>query len=383
MTPEARIHSAAELLDAVLDGQAAEQALTRWARGNRYAGSKDRAAIRDLVFDALRCKRSYAAFGGSLTGRGLMIGALRAAGREPDQLFTGQGYAPAPLTDEERQGSREPEAAEARDLPDWLWPEFSASLGDKAEAEAQFLRARADVFLRVNLLKTDLETAKNALADEGIVTEAHPLSPTALRVVEGARRVHLGAAYRDGMVELQDAASQAVVDFLPLKAGQSVLDFCAGGGGKALALAARLGGPVTAHDIDTARMQDIAPRAARAGADITIDPAPQGRFDLVLCDAPCSGSGSWRRAPEAKWRLTPDRLNELHEMQDAVLDSGAARVAPGGYLAYVTCSVLESENSARVQSFMSRSPDWKLERTHQFTLADGGDGFFVALLVQS
>ncbi|MCJ7873671.1 RsmB/NOP family class I SAM-dependent RNA methyltransferase [Phaeobacter sp. J2-8] len=383
MTPEARIHSAAELLDAVLDGQAAEQALTRWARGNRYAGSKDRAAIRDLVFDALRCKRSYAALGGSLTGRGLMIGALRAAGREPDQLFTGQGYAPAPLTDEERQGSREPEAAEARDLPDWLWPEFSASLGDKAEAEAQFLRARADVFLRVNLLKTDLETAKNALADEGIVTEAHPLSPTALRVVEGARRVHLGAAYRDGMVELQDAASQAVVDFLPLKAGQSVLDFCAGGGGKALALAARLGGPVTAHDIDTARMQDIAPRAARAGADITIDPAPQGRFDLVLCDAPCSGSGSWRRAPEAKWRLTPDRLNELHEMQDAVLDSGAARVAPGGYLAYVTCSVLESENSARVQSFMSRSPDWKLERTHQFTLADGGDGFFVALLVQS
>lgn len=383
MTPEARIHSAAELLDAVLDGQAAEQALTRWARGNRYAGSKDRAAIRDLVFDALRCKRSYAAFGGSLTGRGLMIGALRAAGREPDQLFTGQGYAPAPLTDEERQGSREPEAAEARDLPDWLWPEFSASLGDKAEAEAQFLRARADVFLRVNLLKTDLETAKNALADEGIVTEAHPLSPTALRVVEGARRVHLGAAYRDGMVELQDAASQAVVDFLPLKAGQSVLDFCAGGGGKALALAARLGGPVTAHDIDTARMQDIAPRAARAGADITIDPAPQGRFDLVLCDAPCSGSGSWRRAPEAKWRLTPDRLNELHEMQDAVLDSGAARVAPGGYLAYVTCSVLESENSARVQSFMSCSPDWKLERTHQFTLADGGDGFFVALLVQS
>ncbi|MDO6730456.1 RsmB/NOP family class I SAM-dependent RNA methyltransferase [Marinovum sp. 2_MG-2023] len=383
MTPEARIHSAAELLDAVLDGQAAEQALTRWARGNRYAGSKDRAAIRDLVFDALRCKRSYAAFGGSLTGRGLMIGALRAAGREPDQLFTGQGYAPAPLTDEERQGSREPEAAEARDLPDWLWPEFSASLGDKAEAEAQFLRARADVFLRVNLLKTDLEAAKNALADEGIVTEAHPLSSTALRVVEGARRVHLGAAYRDGMVELQDAASQAVVDFLPLKSGQSVLDFCAGGGGKALALAARLGGPVTAHDIDTARMQDIAPRAALAGADITIDPAPQGRFDLVLCDAPCSGSGSWRRAPEAKWRLTPDRLNELHEMQDAVLDSGAARVAPGGYLAYVTCSVLESENSARVQSFMSRSPDWKLERTHQFTLADGGDGFFVALLVQS
>lgn len=380
MTPEARIQAATLLLDAVLEGQAAEQALTRWSRANRYAGSKDRAAIRDLVFDALRRKRSYAARGGAMTGRGLMIGALRAAGRDPDAVFTGQGYAPAPVTEEERARFGAPDVADARDLPDWLWPEFQASLGERAEAEAHLMRDRAEVFLRVNLLKTNPLQALSALETEGIPCEPHALSPTALRVIEGARRVHLGAAYKDGLVELQDAASQAVVDALALTPGLRVLDFCAGGGGKALAIAAQTRAKVVAHDIDPARMKDIPARAARAGAEVEIDTRPEGPFDMVFCDAPCSGSGSWRRAPEAKWRLTPERLAKLRAMQDSVLDAGSALVAPGGALAYATCSLLDSENDARAQAFLARSPGWRSERACRFTLSDGADGFFVAVL---
>ncbi|WP_283644352.1 RsmB/NOP family class I SAM-dependent RNA methyltransferase [Marinovum algicola] len=380
MTPAARIQTAGELLDAVLAGQAAEQALTRWARGNRYAGSKDRAAIRDLVFDALRRKRSYAALGGAETGRGLMLGALRASETAIDEVFTGARFMPAPVTEAERAAFRSPSEDEVRDLPDWLWPEFARSLGDAAEAEARLLRERAEVFLRVNLLKSNLDTAQARLSGEGIATEPHALSPTALRVTEGARRVHLSAAYGDGLVELQDAASQAVVDALAPQPGQSLLDFCAGGGGKALAMAAQAGGPVTAHDIDPGRMRDIPARAARAGAEITVQPAPQGVFDIVLCDAPCSGSGSWRRAPEAKWRLTEDRLAELCTMQDAVLDAAAPFVAPGGWLAYATCSLLAPENSARVSAFQDRHPGWVMDFDRQFTLQDGGDGFYLALL---
>lgn len=380
MTPAARIRTAGELLDAVLAGQAAEQALTRWARGNRYAGSKDRAAIRDLVFDALRRKRSYGALGGALTGRGLMIGALRAAGTPLETVFTGERFTPAPITEEERAAFRSPTEAEARDLPDWLWPRFTASLGPQAEDEARLLRDRAEVFLRVNRLKSDLETARSVLLADGIVTRAHPLSPTALQVTEGARRVHLSQAYQDGLIELQDAGSQAVVDLLDLQPGQSVLDFCAGGGGKALAVAARTGTEVTAHDIDAGRMRDIPARAARAGARITVAPVPAGTFDLVLCDAPCSGSGSWRRAPEAKWRLTADRLAELRTLQDTVLDAAVPHVAPGGTLAYATCSLLAEENGERITAFRARHPGWQILRERQFLLQDGGDGFYLALL---
>ncbi|MGY3436855.1 MULTISPECIES: RsmB/NOP family class I SAM-dependent RNA methyltransferase [unclassified Marinovum] len=380
MIPAARIHSASELLDAILDGQPAEQALTRWARGNRYAGSKDRAAIRDLVFDALRRKRSYAAYGGAMTGRGLMIGALRAADAELDESFTGTRHTPEALTDEERAAFGTPDAVEARDFPDWLWPEFERSLGDNATAEALLLRDRAEVFLRVNRLKSDMETAQSRLAEEGILTEPHVLSPTALRVKEGARRVHLSAAFADGLVELQDAASQAVVDFIAPQAGQTVLDYCAGGGGKALAIAALTGTAVVAHDVSPDRMQDIPKRADRAGALIETVEQLTGAYDLVVCDAPCSGSGSWRRAPEAKWRLDPSRLDELCEMQAEILETAQALVASGGRLAYATCSLLDCENAAQISAFVARNPDWVLQEARQFKLADGADGFFVAVM---
>lgn len=380
MTPAARIAAAMPLLDQILTGEPAEKVLTGWGRANRYAGSGDRAALRDLVYLALRRRRSLAALGGADTGRGLMLGALREAGEDPGLIFTGQGHAPAPLGPDD--SGRPPDAAEALDLPDWLIPAFRQSLGPEADAVAHSLRNRAPVFLRVNLLKATPETAIAALARDGITATPHPLAGTALEVGQGARKIQQSPAYLDGLVELQDAASQAVVQALPLVPGSKVLDYCAGGGGKSLALAARLGGPVSAHDANPGRMRDLPDRARRAGARVRLldHPGHHAPFDLVLADAPCSGSGSWRRDPQGKWLLTPQRLAETITVQATILDRIAPLVAPGGTLAYATCSLLESENGDQIQGFLGRTTGFSLISQHRFTPLSGGDGFFLAVL---
>ncbi len=384
MTPEARIAAACDILQDITDGAAAEKTLTNWARSHRFAGAGDRAAIRDLVFDAIRCRRSYAWAGRSDNGRSLMIGALRLAGRDPAEVFTGEGYAPAVLTEEERAAPaplEEAEDAVRLDCPDWLLPEFRESLGDRAEAVLDMMRRRAPVFLRINKARTDLESVQRALAADGIVTAPHGLSETALEVIENPRRVQNSVAYRDGLVELQDVASQAVVDrVLSVARGKSVLDYCAGGGGKALALMAGGAARVTAHDANRHRMKDIPARAERAGVRIDIAESPVGQFDVVLCDVPCSGSGAWRRQPEAKWRFTRQGLEELNQLQDEILHHAAARVVSGGALAYATCSVLRAENDARIAAFLADHPGWRLSEAQSFTPLDGGDGFFVAIL---
>lgn len=381
MTPGARAQAAIEVLDDWQRGTPPEQALTRWARRSRYAGSKDRAAVRDLVYDAVRAARSHAALGCGTDGRAMVLGGLRAAGIDPDTLFDGARFAPAPLVAAERvppDPADLPEAV-AHDLPDWLVPVFRASLGAQWSEIAQALRRRAPVFLRANLAKGDRERARALLAEDGIIADPHALATSALIVTEGARRVHLSRAYKEGVVELQDAASQALVEFIGLAPGARVLDYCAGGGGKSLALAA-LGGLVTAHDADPGRMGDIPARAARAGVEITRAQVVQGSFDVVLVDAPCSGSGAWRRAPQGKWALTPDRLDELVALQGQILDAARAHVAPGGTLAYATCSLFEAENDAQMAGFLARHPGWRETRARQFTPLDGADGFFVSLL---
>ncbi|UWQ26573.1 RsmB/NOP family class I SAM-dependent RNA methyltransferase [Leisingera aquaemixtae] len=387
MTPAARLQAAIEILDQVLTGEPAEKALTSWGRRSRFAGSKDRAAVRDHVFTALRCLRSHAALGGARSGRGLILGALRDAGQDPDEVFTGQGHAPAPLTGAERQLPPPPEGAEALDIPDWLWPAFSASLGAEAEAAAQALRHRAPVHLRVNTARGTLQQAQEALTAEGIATRPLPAAATALEVTEGARKLRNAKAYADGLVELQDAASQAVVEQLPLADGMSVLDYCAGGGGKSLAMAARARIRLHAHDADPKRMKDLPERAARAGASVTLlspaDAARTGPFDLVLCDVPCSGSGSWRRAPEGKWRLTPEGLRALQETQSEILRTAAGLTAPGGTLAYATCSMLQAENTQQVQTFIGENPEWSLAAEQSWQVQDGTDGFYVAVLTRA
>ena len=267
MTPGARAAAAIGVLDAWLAGAPAEQALIRWARGARYAGSGDRAAVRDHVYDALRRLRSSTALGGARSGRVVMLGLLAGRGEDPAALFDGQGHAPPPLTPEEAARLARPPAlgrTEALDVPDWLLPRLDADLGPDCEAVLEALRHRAPVVLRANLGRTTRADAAAALGREGIAARPHPLSPSALEVIEGARRLRGSRAYAEGLVELQDAASQAVADSVPL--GGRILDLCAGGGGKALALAARGAGPRSSPPTPSPRAWQTCPRAPVAPA---------------------------------------------------------------------------------------------------------------------
>lgn len=388
MTPAARVQSAIEILDIILSGVPTEQALTHWARGNRFAGSKDRAAIRDYVFDAIRCRRSYAALGGSESGRGLILGGLRAKDLDAEALFDGSKYGPVALTPDEIAFSCELSnlaTAQQLDLPDWVWDVFQKDLGADAFDAANALRDRADVFLRVNSIKCDVSEAQTRHKEEGIETEPHPLSTSALVVKTNARRVAQSAAYKEGLVELQDVASQAVCDFLNLPTHGRILDYCAGGGGKSLAMAAKTQAKIYAHDADFKRMSDLPSRAKRAGVTIqTVDNASiNAPYDMVLCDVPCSGSGSWRRSPDGKWALSNDKLAALLQTQADILETASKLVAQGGELAYATCSLFTSENADQVAKFVNNNSAWRLIEDHQFLPQDGGDGFYVARLTRA
>jgi len=384
MTPAARYAAAIDILDKMLAGQAAEKALTNWARSNRFAGSGDRHALRDIVYDVLRCKRSFAAFGGADTGRGLILGGLRSAGIPPEGVFSGKGYAPASLSASEADFGTTPTGLAELDCPDWLEPELRRSLGPNFEHVLRCLQLRAPVFLRVNMRKTTRDAAQKSLASEGILTRLSDLSHTALEVTENPRKVQTSNSFQTGLVELQDAASQAIVDLLPLSPGSRVLDYCAGGGGKTLAMAGLCEAQYFAHDIQPARMKDLAVRAKRGGVRVesiaSASLRKAGGFDLVIADAPCSGSGSWRRSPEAKWALTPERLAELCAIQVDVMDKASALVSPNGIFAYATCSLFQAENDDQVTAFLRRNPHWQKVTFKTFTPLDGGDGFYISIL---
>lgn len=387
MTPAARVQAAIEILDIVQAGTPAEQALTRWARRSRFAGSSDRAAVRDHVFSTLRRLRSFAALGGEASGRGLLIGALRSQSQDLGAIFCDILYGPASLTDAEKEAGHIPtDDAERLDIPDWLWPLMQQALGEEAEVVATILQDRASVHLRVNLRKSDVATAISELQKDGIVCVPHPASPAALTVTDGNRRIRNSAAYTSGLVELQDAASQCVIEVLPLKDGMRVLDYCAGGGGKTLAMSARADLDMYVHDLAPERMRDLLPRAERAGVQvseiITDDLTGAGTFDLVLCDVPCSGSGSWRRAPDAKWRLTSQQLQEFSVLQYEILTTAAKFTASNGVLVYVTCSILNEENEDSVNRFLADNPDWKCHFRKTWKVSDANDGFFTAHLTR-
>lgn len=380
MTPAARVQAAIEILDQVQAGTVAERALTNWARKSRFAGSKDRAAIRDHVFDALRQRNSAGFLGGGSDGRALMLGVLRAKGETLEEVFSGAAYAPAALQAGEAIA---PEGETPLDLPDWLIDPLQESLGAAFERTAEGMRHRAPIVLRVNLAKTSVTQAQHALEAEGILSAPMAMVETALEVMEGARRIKQSTAFLEGLVELQDGASQAMVAALPLRDGMKVLDYCAGGGGKSLAMAGRVPrATYFAHDADANRMQDIAPRSKRAGAKICLLNAPveAAPFDLVLCDAPCSGSGTWRRTPDAKWRFTEEALRDLVAVQAEILDAAQALVKKGGALCYATCSFLRAENTDQIAAFMQRHPEFTLEWQRSYGFDDGGDGFFGAVL---
>lgn len=389
MTPAARVSAAITVLDDILDGRTAEKALSDWARGSRFAGSKDRAALRDLVFDALRKRASCAARGGSLTGRGLMLGLCAEAG-DPALMFTGEGHAPTVLTSEEiahLQSELTLPVAVANDMPDWVWPVWQQDLGESATGAAQILRTRAPLYLRVNQRRGSIVDAIASLAAEGVEVIVHEAQSGCLRVGTNPRRVKLSQAYETGLIEVQDAASQTAVSHLTIPDGAHVLDYCAGGGGKALAISDGFDCSVTAHDIAEQRMKDVAPRADRAGANIlqvqTDALKAAGPFDVVIVDAPCSGSGTWRRNPEAKWAFTMAKLNNFSGLQADVIASAAAYVRPGGSLYYMTCSVFRAENDSVVDGFIARDLTWSKGAVLRLVPSATSDGFYMCQLTKT
>jgi 16S rRNA (cytosine967-C5)-methyltransferase len=428
MIPAARLSAAMEVL-ADIDSRRRPvgDALKDWGLAHRFAGSKDRAAIASLVYDALRRKASAAWIMEVGSPRAVLLGTLKLQrGMTADAvaaLCSGDRFAPEPLSADERRrldsGTLEgAPAAVAGDFPEWIEPSFRSVFGDETVPELQALATRAPLDLRVNPLKVgSREEAHKALAHLGAVETPH--SPLGLRVAPGedgrGPAVQAEPEFLKGWIEIQDEGSQLAALLSGVEPGEQVVDLCAGGGGKTLVLAAMMEnqGQIYATDSDSRRLAPIHDRLARAGARNVQVRTPRaradavtdidGKADCVLVDAPCTGCGTWRRNPDAKWRLRPGSLDVRRKEQAMALDRAARLVRSGGRIVYVTCSVLPEENDRSVADLIDRvaglaavAPSEVLARAGLPHLSDavrftpfglqmtprktGTDGFFVAVL---
>jgi len=390
MTPAARLQAAIEVLDEVIasareNGPPADTIVTRYFKQRRYAGSKDRRAVRELVFRAIRRSAEIPS-----SGRAALLGLV-----EDDCALLehfSQPRGPDPIREDERP-------ATAGIIPGWLQGELSAHV---AADEWPALLERAPLDLRVNVARASRQEMLNQFPG----AEPTPISPWGIRLPPDSR-IDDQPAFGEGLVEVQDEGSQLIALACEPRAGERLLDLCAGAGGKSLALAgAAPGATILATDSNRARLSKLGPRAARAGTLIEsrlLNPPHEldelsdwnGAADLVLVDAPCSGSGTWRRNPEGRWRLTPDRLDRLLAAQERLLDLGAELTRPGGRIVYAVCSLLSREGAGQIERFQSRHSSWISEDApiaagrpdgagRLLTPAhDGTDGFFVARLRRS
>jgi 16S rRNA (cytosine967-C5)-methyltransferase len=384
MTPSARLSAAIEVItDLETRRRPAADALKEWGLAHRFAGSGDRAAIAGLVYDALRRKASAAYLMGEDTPRAIVLGMLRLE-RGLDavgiaKLADGGRFAPAPLTDAEQARLRDGTLAGAPphvvgDYPEWLDPLLARVLGAERAEEAAALARRAPLDLRVNTLKADRD--KTAASLDHLKAVPTRWSPFGVRIVLAPESknlaVHSEPAFLTGLIEVQDEGSQLAALLAGAKPGQQVIDLCAGAGGKTLALAALMEnrGQIYATDLDKRRLAPIHKRLERAGVRNVQVHTPRGKedlladrhgtADLVLIDAPCTGTGTWRRNPDAKWRVRPGALEVRTKEQAAVLDRAAPLVKPGGRIVYVTCSLLAEENGDQVRAFVERHPDFSV-----------------------
>ena len=430
MTPGARAEAAIGLLAAIGEGRGpADDLVADYFRRHRFAGAKDRAAISELIYGVLRFRASLdwrlARAGIEASARTRVLAAeLLLEERSAAQIardWDGDRFRPKPLDVAERRFAAAAEGEKLADramppdvrgnYPAWLEPALAESLGRDIAREMAALLEPAPLDLRVNLLKTDREAARAALAREGVDAARTKLSPLGLRVFE---RVPLGQIepFRAGDVEVQDEGSQLAALLADARPGMRVVDFCAGAGGKTLALAASMGnrGHLVACDISARRLERATERVRRAGAGIVQrkplasahDPWVKrhaASFDRVLVDAPCTGTGTWRRNPDAKWRLSPGDITELTALQTEILASARRLVRPGGRLVYVTCSLLKDEDEDQVVRFLADNEDFTLlpiarvwretigtdcpSRADMLRLSParhGTDGFFVAVM---
>lgn len=383
MKPAAHTAAAIEVLtDIEARKRPISDALKDWGLAHRFAGSKDRAQIASIVYDVLRARASIAWRMGSDTPRALAIGALAfVRGMNAQEIaasFAGSPHAPAALNNAEQTaltGSTLDGAPDwARgDYPQWLDPHLARAFGDARGDEGAALAQRAPLDLRVNTLKATRDEVLKELSHLSAV--ATPLSPTGIRIplLPDGRGppVQSEPAFIKGLVEVQDEGSQIAALIAHAAPGGQTVDFCAGAGGKTLALAASMEnkGQVFAHDSDIRRLKPLHERAERAGVRNLQIRSPRGkedvladlasRADLVVVDAPCTGTGTWRRNPDAKWRMRPGALEVRQKEQDEALNGAAPLVKPGGRLVYITCSLLPEENEDRLAAFRARHPDFK------------------------
>ncbi|OYU47669.1 MAG: MFS transporter [Rhizobiales bacterium PAR1] len=384
MTPAARLSAAIGIIDDILaQKRPITNALKDWGNANRYAGSGDRNAVGNLVHDSLRVKAS-AAWAMGVRGeeenpRAILLGMLRLlrgmSVEAISALCNGDRFAPAPLSDAERAALEAVDLSDAPawvlgDYADWLDASFITAFGENRVAETRAMAARAPVDLRVNPLKIIRPKALEAIGH--LNPEPTPLSPLGLRITANAEgrvpHVQSEPAFLKGAIEVQDEGSQLVSLLAGAEPGMQVLDLCAGGGGKTLALAAEMNnkGQIFATDSDQRRLAPIHDRLTRAGVRNVQVRTPKlgvmplddlaSLMDMVLVDAPCTGTGTWRRHPDAKWRMRPTSLELRTGEQRAVLDHAAGFVKPGGRLVYITCSLLDEENGAQVAAFIERHP---------------------------
>ncbi|HEX6742357.1 MAG TPA: RsmB/NOP family class I SAM-dependent RNA methyltransferase [Sphingomicrobium sp.] len=385
MTPQARVQAAIEILDEIIisttvDGPPADILVSRYFKNRRYAGGSDRRAVREMVFRTIREIGDRPP-----TGRSAIYSAIG----ETRRWFDGSNHGPAVRDIDEPQ-------AKTRLIPSWLQAELSTHVSKKEWAA---LLERAPVDLRVNVARA----CRNELLAEFPGAKKTPNSPWGIRLPADSR-VDDHPAFQEGLVEVQDEGSQLIAAACEAKDDELVIDLCAGAGGKSLALAAAApNARILATDSNRARLSKLPARAERAGAAIEsrlLDPAKEleqlddwrGTADLVLVDAPCSGSGTWRRNPEGRWRLTPERLDRLVALQARLLDIAAELVRPGGRLVYAVCSLLSREGAGQIQDFISRRSSWIVHETPVTAGRsdgagrllspghDGTDGFFVARL---
>ena len=382
MTPAARLAAAIEVFEALeTDRRPAGDALKAWGLAHRFAGSGDRAGIAGLVYDALRRRASSAFLMGDETPRAILLGMLRRErGLDTDaigRLASGGQYAPAALSDGERKAldaavMTGAPAYVAGDYPEWLDPYFATAFGDDRAEEGEALASRAPLDLRVNVLASERDRVGGMLSD--LKPKPTRWSPWGLRVQLAADAkspaIHAEPAFLKGLVEVQDEGSQLAALLSGAQPGEQVVDLCAGAGGKTLALAALMAnkGQVFATDDDKRRLAPIHDRLARSGARNVQVRTPKsihdeiddlkGRMDMVLIDAPCTGTGSWRRNPDAKWRMRPGALEQRVKEQGEILDRAVALIKPAGRIVYITCSVLDEENGAQVRGFVARHPDF-------------------------
>jgi 16S rRNA (cytosine967-C5)-methyltransferase len=429
MTPAARLSAAIELIHTIEAQRIpAAKALKEWGTAHRYAGSGDRAAISGLIWDVLRRYASSAWIMQADTPRARVLGMLKLErGLDAEAiaaLCDGSRFAPEPLTEHEHTALGQRSLAEAPapvagDYPEWLDGYLAEVFGDDRIAEATAMASRAPLDLRVNTLKAKREKMLSSLAHLGV--EPTPWSPVGLRIKLGADArnpgIHAEEDFIKGSIEVQDEGSQLAALLSGAKPGEQVIDLCAGAGGKTLALAAQMQGKgrLIATDHDKRQLAPIYERLSRAGVHNADIRTPKGEddtlsdirasADLVLIDAPCTGTGTWRRNPDAKWRMRPGALEIRLKDQIEVLDRAAALVKPGGRIAYITCSVLPPENGAQVRAFVARHSEFAVvppaqtasvlwDKAEAFSAATlqsaegllmtprrtGTDGFFVSML---